>query len=438
MTESALARPPSRKAIRLRRFTTELFFALWMPVRLFLRHWPVLFTLAVAGVVAREGLIRAAVWLAGVNNYLGFFVFLAGSLAVIVSLVLMLLAVRSSLPSLRDRTRSTSMWADLGNVLIPFVAFYMAFGLVQEDFRRYDQGLSGRYESLWVIVAGTDRNDVRVDALDDAGANVLTLLAVVAVAFALRWALDRWELSRRIPLLGILAAFLEVVWVVLGLLFVVNQAHKHVQGWAGERVAWHAVLDWWHGLAGMTGPLGGLFHTVDDWLVTTLPSGDFDRIFVVPITGLVSAAVVYNLTVSDTLRPPVISGRLRWLRYATGGVVHAIRKRFGPLIQGARAMGRSGVVPIMFFCLCVVALQTALQWLTKAELVLLGPREHESVVAGLDEFIKGVNDVVLSIGLVCVLAAAVDGVARRNLRRAGQSAAVQPAEPARSEPDVIG
>jgi hypothetical protein len=412
----ATVQPAVRSRRGARGVATEVGAALWTPLRLLARHWPVLFVLGAAGVGAREGLITAAVWAAGINNYLGFLVFFLAPVVVVVAVVLMLLTVRGSLVSLSDRVRAGSLLRDLGSVLIPFVAFYMAFGLMEEDFREYSAGLSERYESFGAVLDGKAQNDVRVWGLGTDGLHeIRPLLVIVVIAFLIRWALDKWELTRRTPLLGIPGVFLECVWVVLGLQYVIKPLIETAEAWAGERKAWHAVLNWWHGLDGLTGPFGRLYHLADGWLVAAFPSGNFTRIFLVPLTGLVSAAVVYRLTVSEKIRPPAVSGRMRWLQWVIGGIVYGISRRFAPLVQGIRAMGRSGALPVMYFCLTVVALETGAQWLRKAEWVLLGPQEDPRFqVDGLPPTIEGLNSTLMLVMMACVLAAAVDGVVRRN------------------------
>jgi hypothetical protein len=290
--EVAAAVPVRRPGRGVRGLSYEFGSALWSPIRLLLRHWPVLFVLAVAGVGSREGLIHAAVFLAGVNAYLGFIVFLMAPVAVIVSVVLMLLVLRPSLTSLPDRRRDRPILRDLGNVLIPFVAFYMAFGQMTADYREYNAGLADHYEGVDANYFGYAQNDVRVWGLagENTRSSLLILFAIVVVAFALRWALDKWQLTRRNPLLGLPGAFLEVVWVVLGLRYVFQPVAENVRSWAGERRAWHAALDWWHGLSGVTGLFGQLYHLVDSRLVAAIPSGNVNRIFVIPITGLVSVS----------------------------------------------------------------------------------------------------------------------------------------------------
>jgi hypothetical protein len=432
---------PPRPVVR-RGFGPEVAAALWTPLRLLIRHAPVLFTLAVAGMFVREAVVRAAVWAAGVNGILGFLVFLLAPVSVMIAMILMLRAVRPSLASVRQLAPPVPVLRHLGSVLIPFVAFYLAFGLFVEDFRRYNDGLFATYESPFALLGGPNPTGVRVAAIDQPGANVVPLVSVVAIAFLLRWALDRAELTRRTPVLGVPGAYLETIWVSLGLLYVIKPVVSGFWTWAGERKAWRALLDWWHGLAVQTGGLGELYRVANDWIVAAFPSGSVSRVFVVPITGLVATAVVYNLTVSAELRPPPGMGRRRWLRSAAGVVAGAVSRRFGPLIQGVRAMGRSGTVPIMVFCLSVVALQTAAQWLREFEWALIGPRTPGTVQRGLDASVQGLNDVLTFVLLICVLAAAADGVARRTadgeaVRGSARRGSARRGS-ARAEPDVAG
>ena len=373
------------------------------PFRLVLRHWPTLVTLAIAGLLAREMLLRAAVVVAGVHAILGFLVFLLAPLSVMIAMVLMLRTMRPSLGSVSALPPPPSVIAHVGSVLIPFVAFYYAFGLLGEDYRAYSSGLRDRYEDWVVILAGEGSDDVRVD-IDRAG-HTVWLLAVVAVAFAARWALGRWQLTRSRPLLGLPGAYLETVWITLGLLWVVKPYSDRGLAWAEQRVAWQAAVSWWDGLA--AGSLAGLYHTVDDWIVTTLPSGTVTRVFVMPIAGLVAAGVVYGVTL-----PPTSTPRGGLLRLA-GSANAAADRWFGPLTLAVRATARSGLIPVMMFCLAVVALTTGVWWLRLLERLLIGPYERVSLPAALDPSIEAINDVIIFVLLVCVLAAGADRMARR-------------------------
>jgi hypothetical protein len=159
-TDIASASDNSQKKIRadgvsrsgVRYLAAEVGAALWMPLRVLFRHWPVLFALAAAGVGAREGFIRLAVWLAGFSAMLGLLVWLLAPLSMMVAVVVMLIAVRPSLLSVRGLHRPESLLRELGSVLIPFVAFYLAFGLFEEDYREYNDGLLGTYNSLSTLL----------------------------------------------------------------------------------------------------------------------------------------------------------------------------------------------------------------------------------------------------------------------------------------------
>lgn len=413
MTQAEAAKPATRAARRpwFSGMFDDLVHVTWTPLRVLLRHWPVLFSLAVLGLLAREGLIWAGVQLAGINAVLGFLVFLLAPVSVMIAMVLMLRGVRPSLPFAAALPFPPSVIGYVGSVLIPFVAFYLAFGFVEQDYRAYSAGLFGTYESWLVVYAGLADDNVRVE---DPG-NAPLLVGVVVVAFLLRRALDRWALTRRRPVFGLPGAYLETVWITLGLLWVVKPYVDAFWVWAEERKAWQAVVSWWDSRSVTAGVFGQVYRTVDEWFVATVPSGSVSRVFVVPLAGLAAAAVVYGLSVTSELRP---SAGTRWrrFRWVVGGVTAAANRWFGPLILGLRAMARGGVLPLMIFCLAVVALQTAVQWLRKLEWLLIGPRESGSIQASLGSSLDAFNDVVTFVLLVCVLAAAADGVARRTAR----------------------
>jgi hypothetical protein len=371
------------------------------PVRLLWRHWPVLFALGTAGLVTRTLLIQAAIRLAGVNAILGFLCFLLGPLAVMIALVLMFRSMRSSL-SIGGR-QPTSVIAHVGSVFIPFVTFYFAIGYLLRDYRVYDAGLLARYQGLGAILAGQENNAVRIER---SGQTVL-LIVVVVFAFALRWGFSRWKVTRRHPALGLPGAYFETVWLTLGLIYVVNPQVDTVAGWVEQRTAWHALVNWWEGAHGP----GHSYRILDTWFLQAFPAGYVTRIFVVPLTGLAAACVVYGVTVQARRRPARHStGEVAW---AGDNAEVAADRWLAPLILGVRAIRRAGVAPLMVFCLAAAALQTVIQLLRVFESRVIGPYQPDSLTAAIQPSINGVNDVLTFALLVCLLAAAADRIGRR-------------------------
>src|SRR5262245_36014103 len=120
---------PGREPGSVRIALVETFGFLGTWLRLLWRHWPVLLALALAGGLARQLLIsqavRASTWREGLG---GLLLFPLVPAAVLIAMVLMLRAMRPSLPYLGPRSRPESMLAYLASVLIPFLAFYFTAG----------------------------------------------------------------------------------------------------------------------------------------------------------------------------------------------------------------------------------------------------------------------------------------------------------------------
>src|SRR5215470_16253860 len=181
------------------------------PARVLWRHWPVLVSLAAAGLVGRVVVVNAAAYLAGVNTVAGFAVLLLAPLTVLATVALMLRAVRSSLPVAAELP--AAVLPRLGSLVAPFVVFYLAFGLAADDYRHYTDHLFG----------GRGADLVRVEA----SGTTLILLGVAVLAYSLRFALTGFGRPR---LVGP-AAYLETVWITVGLLYVVRPYALAVWGW---------------------------------------------------------------------------------------------------------------------------------------------------------------------------------------------------------------
>ncbi|HEY2793724.1 MAG TPA: hypothetical protein VGJ28_15275, partial [Micromonosporaceae bacterium] len=85
--------------------------------RLLVRHWPVLLTIGLLGSGAQSFLLDAAIHCTQWNNVIGLLVFILVPISWMVVLVLMLRAVRSSLPWLSGRTGGGRALGLVGSVL---------------------------------------------------------------------------------------------------------------------------------------------------------------------------------------------------------------------------------------------------------------------------------------------------------------------------------
>ncbi|MEN3608246.1 hypothetical protein AAH979_01735 [Plantactinospora sp. ZYX-F-223] len=428
-------------------------------LRLLVRHWPVLFALYFAGAAAREFVVLGAVQVSKINGVLGMLVVVLGPIATLTALVLMLRALRPSLPWLSAATTETAdidsteppdigtteaagvaeagevgIWPagdtggrpprrktlldHLGSALVPFLAVYASWGYLQEDLTDY---LYKVFVDTYLADAAifTDPGQVAENAerrmpLDLTG----TILAVVAVAVVLRWLLGKWQERSRMGWLGIPGAYVEVVWISV-VATTVAQAQDPLLQWLQERriVVW--LLDAWHTLVDQLGPLSGPVRAAGAFLVGA--AGSVQVAIIVPLAWLAVGAVVYG----HRLTPPppseadlVERAARRWralprpVRVVGANLGADLRERFAPMVHSLRLMARAGLAPMLFFCLAFLLAQTAREWLWEAERMIIGGQDLESIWMPLSGQLALLNDAVGTVVLACLLGAAVDRVLR--------------------------
>jgi hypothetical protein len=402
-------------------------------LRLLVRHWPVLFALFFAGAAGREFAVIGAVQVSKINGVLGLLVVILGPIATLAALVLMLHALRPSLPWLAVATanadpagaadgeappRRKTLLDHLGSALVPFLAVYASWGYLQEDIVDY----------LGAVFVDTYLADATIFTDPSAVAEILdrrmpsslttTIVAVVVVAVALRWLLTRLQDRRRMRWLGIIGAYLEVIWITV-VVVTVSQVQDPVLQWVQERrvVIW--LLDLWHDSVSKLGPLSEPVRTAGEWLVGAFASADV--VIVVPLAWLAVGAVVYG----HQLAPPTPSptellqrATKRWqampkpVRVVGTNLSADVRERFMPLVHGLRLMVRAGLAPMLSFCLAFLVAQTAREWMWEAERFVIGPQDLQSVWRPVSGPLSILNDAVGTVVLACLLGAAVDRVLR--------------------------
>ncbi|MEN3309504.1 MAG: hypothetical protein V7603_5706 [Micromonosporaceae bacterium] len=397
---------------------------------LLVRHWPVLLALSFAGLAARGLLLIAAVWVSKANGVLGFLVMVLVPITTLTALVLMLRTVRSSLPRSSAAAGSgLSLLDHLGSVLVPFLAVYASYGYLKDDATQYF------YQVLQAEVfsnAKTFTNPSQVDVAARLPFRITAVLIGVVVAAALlRWGLGRWKGAARRPWLGIIGAYLEVIWITLAAAMLLNRA----KDWLTGRQAVRWVQDGVNGTMDHLGLFSHAAHSGTSWLGGLV--GDAGTVIVVPVAWLTVGAVVYGHPIAPA---PVSAHELfqraarHWFRLpgpvrkVVAGGSASLRDRFGPLVHGLRLLARTGLRPMLLFCLAFLVVQSASEWLWEVERLLIGPRDLNSVWMPLSGPLSVVNDAIRTTLLVCLLGAAVEQVLR------AQAARQRPAD----DPDNFG
>lgn len=409
-------------------------------LRLLARHWPVLLALAIAGVVARQLVIRLAVTASGVNGEFGLLVLILAPLATLTVWILMLRVLQASLPDPGPARDRPSILNYIGSALVPFLAVYEAYGYLREDVRDYVYGV---FEAEVLRNADLFTNPDAVDLESRMFYDVTaTSVAVVLVAIVLRWLLSRWRATETHRWLGIPGAYLEVLWVTLAVGATYGSITDVVTEWVNTRRAVHWVRALWQDLLDRLGWLAEPVQRVVGWAGDQL--AHWDNVIGIPVAWLTIAAVVlgYGDVTSAAPAPTataVVPHRARrawrvvppWLRSLAWQFIGV---RFAPLLRSLRVLVAAGVRPMLVFCLAFVVAETVPHWLWELERWLIGPRDFLAVWVPLAWPLDAVNDALGRVLLICLVAAAVDRLLKR-LPAAGSTPSGTPDQPPGPAPD---
>jgi hypothetical protein len=400
---------------RARRFAA-LADSLWVLRQagvVFGRHWPVLLTLALAGVAAHDLILVAAVKAALVNSALGLLTIVLAPIATLMSLIYMLRTIQISLPHLHSTSQADGPRRGLldfiGSVAVPYLAIYAAYGYMKQDFSRF------AYE-VW-------RNDP-FSTLKHLPYNpTVGIILVVAVAMALRFFLGfvHGKVPGRPLAAGAnaLGAYVEVIWVgtvVMG----VNLGRSKFDEWFGQR-----QVSTWTQAALDKLPGTQIASLLSDWAGVLWANADL--VFLAPIAWLTMGAVVYGRNIEE---PKLTDERILTAaarRITTMPVIKIVaapinaelQKRFGPLLGGLRMLAKAGLRPMLLFCLVFILLQSADSGLWELERFLLGPHDLKEFWWPASYLLSPINEAIRSVLLICLLGAAIDRILRS--REAGQT-----------------
>ena len=395
-------------------------------LRLMWRHWPVLMVFAFAGVGARHAILEGAFHVSDFNGVLGIMMVVLAPIAFLASYILMLRAVRSSMPALNataehhvtaEGVRRRTAIDYLGIALVPFLIVYGAQDYLRQDLKSY----AGRvlideiYGNMWIGLVDPSKATTQKD-IDDRFplTTSVLLIGIVVVAVIVRWLLGRWV--GRMTWLGIPAAYVEAVWIGVGAVLIGVHRNK-IEDWITSRRVWRATGDLVDSIVDRLGPLNWLGKATVTHIEEMV--GSVDRVLIVPIAWLAIGAIVYGQRVGPpprtaedlferaTRRRVHLPKPLRWFGSQLSG---DLRKRFAPLTGGLRLVLRAGLRPMLLFCLAFLIAQTAGRWLWELLRLIIGPQQYFAVGMGAYQMAELTADALRAIVLICLLAAAINRV----------------------------
>lgn len=386
-------------------------------LRLAMGHLPTLLAIFLTGAMVRNGVVWASVELSDSHRTLAGFLLPLAPIATLTAIILMLRQVSSGLTWASfggvDRTRQAGpLLGLLTSALIPFLTVYAAQGYLKEDLRRfaneatYDE-IFGSAQAFYGQQGDTDRIFF---------ADGVLLVGIVAVALALRFLIGRLALPARHVGWGVVAAYVEVMWLFL-LASQFTQYQDRVWAWVMDR--W--VVDWvaerWEQLVSVVGPFGRPLEAVAAGVGNLLT--DANAVLLIPIAWLTVGAVALGQKIETPVqrrRRFAAAERLRRVPSPIRRVGHEatadIRGRFAGLGNGVRLLAVGGLLPMLLFCLVFVIARQAGNLVYEVSRLVVGPVARDDALAFFP-YLTVASNAVYTVLLVGLLAAAIDRIIRR-------------------------
>lgn len=401
-------------------------------LRLALAHLPTLLVIFLTGAAVRNGVLWVCVELSDKHSTAAGFLLPLAPMATLTAIVLMLRQVARGLSwasfgsaagAGTEQPGRVSPYLDLlASALVPFLTVYAAQGYLKDDLRAYFNAAAyeefrGSAGAFYGVRADVDRTAIATGTV---------LVAIVAIALVVRFLIGRFDLPARHVGWGLVAAYVEVVWLFL-LAGTFTQYQKGAWRWVEERRFVEWVDDRWMSLVDLVGPLGRPLQAVADVVGHVL--SDADAVLIIPIAWLTVGAVALGQrieTPTERRHRFIAEERLRRVPVAVRRVSHEatadIRGRFSGLGSAIRLLAVGGLLPMLMFCLVFIIARQAGNLVLELWRAVVGPMAADTAVA-FSPYVSVLSDAVYSVLLVGLLAAAVDRVVRHRDER--QSADAQ-------------
>ncbi|WP_020521713.1 collagen-like triple helix repeat-containing protein [Catelliglobosispora koreensis] len=426
-----------------------MFAVIATAVRLFFRHWPVMFALLLLGFALRDFLLWCAVWASNIHAAVGMLVFATVPLSMLGVMVIIMRIVRASLPGPAGQSLDASPPAPLtghmASVFLPFLAVYAAYEFLDDDRRTYFYRIT--IEEIFSNFGGDNALDERLPfSLNP------TVIIVVSVAIVLRWLIGINTKVKSWRLIGFLQAYLEVIWLTLAVAVIAGVKGPALE-WTEHRRLWVWADQTLNNAIDALGTFASFGHQIKTWTGNILAS--IDTVIIVPLAWLAIGAVIFGFRIKAADQRDEMSRQLqrKWnlLPSALKRVARPLRTdiedSFTPLARGLRMIRQAGIRAMLLFCLAFVIADGISAYLGEVERMLVGPNEVDVVWAPLSVVFSLINRMIEMTIMICLVAAAVDFVlSKQEPEPAGQPAPAQqtpspqgqPGSAPEGQPGVVG
>jgi len=381
--------------------------------RLLGRHWPVLLSLALAGMAFRGAALWAAVEVSDHVNWLGHGLVILAPLGFLVAMIVMLRVLRRDLPN-AERVLSSTAPADATtgrerrlidvttSMVVPFFAVYVSAGLLSQDVAQFlnEAGVDELNQiDFYGTGTGPDFSRVFINS-------VYLVAGLVLAAWVLRFAIGRVEKRWKFLGFAVLGALVEVYWSANVAGYIDGQKAA-VKDWLQSRVAVAQVTDVYDGVIDQLGPLSHPVDAVTTWLVGLLDS--IDAVVILPLAWITVGAVVlgHKLAPPPRFEHPWLDRAKRVPKPVVntiGGVTADVSSRFTALFEALRTMARAGLVPMLLFGLASLVALRIPYFVSAVWRAVAGPVNSDTYTAWAP--IEGAIEGALMLTVLAVLLAA--------------------------------
>lgn len=392
-------------------------------MRILWRYWPQLMALWVAGIIGNLLLNEFAALIGRLNTLAGLSTLSLVVLLKLVVIVALFETVRPALPALDAAAQAATVQPDadasppagfasvLTLTLVPFFAFYAAWGFLSDTVRDYSKLV------LDLMMAGESGNLLQVSG-------GTWLFVSVGVAWAVRRFAKFMHKRSKAAVWPLVIVICEANWAFIAL-FVVSNWEGEIRAWIGERAARIGVF---------LGFLDPIREAAADTLFPPPPeaaalplSKRLNSLFfygLYPIVWMTLAAVVYGYDIANVM--PLGEGRLaraasRWqtlpkaVRDFVSHFIAGTIKRYRALAEGVGLTLRSGLGLLLTTIVLFRLLDWGSAWAWYGLTQLVGPHEFrlwQIIAQGISLFLgspSAPGDGVLVMPIkICLLAAALE------------------------------
>ncbi|KAB7779808.1 hypothetical protein [Xanthomonas sp. LMG 12460] len=367
-------------------------------LRLWCRYLPQLLAVALAGVLLNELLLQAAVWIGYQNRLAGL---LSLTLVVLVKLVIFVLlfeTLRPALPGIASaaladqadattaqdegRARWRRLSAIVSQALVPFFAYYAAWGFLGETIRAYGREGLGQFNPFDPTYRGS--------LFEVSGG--WWLAASVALLWLIRRGAKKQKQRSAHPAWNVLIVLCEAGWTFVGM-YVLTEWKGGVFRWLAHlRIADLGQQLW----QGISHPIG-VAHAALPGAVEQAPPGVADTLVVIffsallPVVWLALAALIYRYDVhnAEWNAPGKWSSKVdgtlglwrklpTWLRDFIGHFWAGTVSRYRAAANSVQLAGATGLAALVTLIVLYRALDWASAWAWMGLTRLIGP--HPQVV----------------------------------------------------------